>query len=230
MSENNSQSFFHRLKKKVERKFANPQYGKKWTKDNDWYNKIHNSNYLVHQNFIEYIKEKTDVKTVLEIGCGTGIYPIQMKNLFAEMKYTGVDISQISIDYCKENSPHKFICGDFIKMDFREKFDLVYSHAVVDHVYDIDEFISKIIRSTKKYAYINSYRGYFPDLKKHKMRWDGHDACYYNDLSIIQTRENLLKNGLKEDEFVIRAQKSGQIEKNVDLQTVIEITKNTNLD
>ena len=218
-------SLFERVKIKVERKFGRSQYGKSWTKDNEWYNTIHDSNPLLHQNFIAYLKEKTDVKTVLEIGCGTGIYPIQMKELFAGMQYTGIDISQTSIDYCKKNSQYKFICGDFIKMNLEETYDLVYSHAVVDHVYDIDQFISKIAKTTKKYEYINSYRGYFPNLKEHKMRWDGHDGCYYNDISIMQTKQILLRSGLSEDEFIIRSQESGQEGKNVNLQTVIEITK-----
>ena len=145
------------------------------------------------------------------------------------MQYTGMDISQTAIDHCKKNSEFKFICGDFIKMDIVERYDLVYSHAVVDHVYDIDAFISKIAKITKKYAYINSYRGYFPDMKKHKMTWDGHNGCYFNDLSIQQTKENLLKSGLSEDEFVIRSQESGQQGKNVNVQTVIEITKKTGI-
>lgn len=218
-------SLFERVRIKVEKKFGKSPYGKSWTKDNEWYNEIHNSNPLLHRDFVRYFQEKKDVKTVLEIGCGTGIYPIQMKEFFAGMKYTGIDISQTAIDYCKKNSQHEFICGDFIKMDFKQTYDLVYSHAVVDHVYDIDAFISKIVKITKKYAYINSYRGYFPDLKKHKMTWDGHDGCYYNDLSIQQTQENLLRSGLSEDEFIIRSQESGQEGKNVNLQTVIEITK-----
>ena len=164
----NEKSFLERIKIKFNRRFAKTEYGKSWTKDNYWYNKIHDSNPLIHQNFINYLKEKTNVTNILEVGCGAGIYPIKMKDLFSRMQYTGIDISQSAIDYCKKNSQYEFICGDFIKMDLNKKYDLVYSHAVVDHVYDIDKFISKIIVTTSKYAYITSYRGYFPDLKRHK--------------------------------------------------------------
>jgi SAM-dependent methyltransferase len=219
-------SLFDRIRIKVEKKIGKSTYGKVWTKDNQWYNEIHNANPLLHEDFVRYIIEKKDGKTVLEIGCGTGIYPIQMKELFEGKQYTGMDISETAIEYCKKNSKFEFICGDFIKMDITKRYDLVYSHAVVDHVYDIDEFISKIVKISKKYAYINSYRGYFPEMKEHKMTWDGHNGCYFNDLSIQQTRENLLRNGLSEDEFVIRSQESGQQGKNVNLQTVIEIKKN----
>jgi SAM-dependent methyltransferase len=220
-------SLFSRIKIKVEKKFGKSPYGKVWTKDSNWYKEIHDLNPLLHEDFIRYLKGKSDIKAVLEIGCGAGVYPIQMKDLFTGMQYTGMDISQTAIDYCKKNSEFEFICGDFIKMDITKKYDLVYSHAVVDHVYDIDAFISKIVKSTKKYAYINSYRGYFPDMEKHKMIWDGHDGCYFNDLSVQQTRENLLKSGLSKEEFIIRSQESGQQGKNVNLQTVIEITKKT---
>ncbi|HET6458352.1 MAG TPA: class I SAM-dependent methyltransferase [Nitrosopumilaceae archaeon] len=219
-------SLFDRIRIKVEKKIGKSTYGKVWTKDNQWYNEIHNANPLLHEDFVRYIKEKKDVKTVLEIGCGTGIYPIQMKEIFEGIQYAGIDISENAIEYCKKNSKFEFICGDFIKMDITKRYDLVYSHAVVDHVYDIDAFISKMVKISKKYTYINSYRGYFPEMKEHKMTWDGHDGCYFNDLSIQQTRENLLRNGLSEDEFVIRSQESGQQGKNVNLQTVIEIKKN----
>ena len=141
------------------------------------------------------------------------------------MIYTGIDISSTAIEYCKNNSNFEFICGDIIKMESNRKFDLVFSHAVIDHVYDIDTFVKKIVNLSKKYAYINSYRGYFPDMEEHKMNWNNKDGCYYNDVSVKHIKKILLEIGLQENEFVIRAQKSGQTEKNLDTQMVVEITK-----
>lgn len=191
----------------------------------DWYTQIHEANYLLHEDFIRYLKSKKDVKTVLEVGCGTGVYPIRNKELFSQIDYTGTDISETAIEYCKKNSSFNFICGDFIKNDIGDTFDLVYSHAVIDHVYDIDTFVKKIVNLSKKYAYINSYRGYFPDMEEHKMNWNNKDGCYYNDVSVKHIKKILLEIGLQENEFVIRAQKSGQTEKNLDTQMVVEITK-----
>ena len=127
-------SLFDRIRIKVEKKFGKTTYGKVWTKDNQWYNEIHNANPLLHEDFIRYFKDKKETKTVLEVGCGTGIYPIQMKGLFTGKQYTGIDISENAIEYCKNNSEFEFICGDFIKMNITKRYDLVYSHAVVDHV------------------------------------------------------------------------------------------------
>lgn len=223
----NKTSLSDRIKIKLKKKFSKPNYGEAWPgKDNEWYTKIHNENYLLHKNFVEYLKNKKDIHDVLEIGCGTGIYPIENKKLFENMHYAGIDISTSAVEYCKNNSNFEFICGDFIKMDFDRKFDLVYTHAVVDHVYDINQFVSKIVDATKKYAYINSYRGYFPKLLTHKMNWDGYHACYFNDISINEIKNVLIQKGLDESEFLIRSQESGQKDQNVNNQMVIEITKN----
>ena len=98
--------------------------------------------------------------------------------------------SQTSIEACiRISSSFEFIAGDFLKLDFTQEYDLVISHAVVDHVYDMDAFVSKIVKLTKQFAYITAYRGYFPELKKHKMNWNHEDGSYYNDFSIIQIKE-----------------------------------------
>lgn len=214
-------TIFRELKQRI---IGKSQYGNiEWKNANfEWYSKIHDANFLVHQNFMKYfLDRKKDVKTVIEVGCGAGVYAIRYKDLFNDLHYTGLDISKEAIEYCKKNSDFNFICDDLIKMEITQKYDLVYSHAVIDHVYDVDAFISKLILMCKKYAYINAYRGYFPNLDKHQMTWRDDDGCYYNDLSVNQVKEILLKNGLKEDEFIIRPQEDGLGVK----QTVIEITR-----
>jgi len=199
-------------------------YGKTWQNRNDeWYSKLFSATPVFHENFIQFFKEKNNIKTALEIGCGSGIYPIKYKELFVEVQYTGIDISPSAIDFCKKNSNFEFICGDLLKMNLEMKYDLVFSQSVIDHVYDIDLFITKIANATEKYAYVSSYRGYFPDLKKHKMEWRDDDGCYYNDIAVSQIKNALLESGLQEDEFVIRTQETGQ--KGLEIGTVIEINR-----
>ena len=141
------------------------------------------------------------------------------------MEYTGTDISETAIKQCKKNSSFEFIVGDFLKLDFTKKYDLVFSHAVVDHVYDMDAFVLKIIKLTKQFAYITAYRGYFPELKKHKMNWNHEDGSYYNDFSIIEIKEKFKEIGLKESEFTIRSLKVDNQNDARDFQTIIEIHK-----
>ena len=65
--------------------FGNKSYGKTWqekdgTKQVAWYDKMHSSHEIQHQDFINYLKSKK-IKQVLEIGCGTGVYPIKLKKV-----------------------------------------------------------------------------------------------------------------------------------------------------
>ena len=54
--------------------------------NNDWYEDMHDGNYLLHEDFIKYFGEK-NISSVLEVGCGTGVYPIRKKELFTN-KYS----------------------------------------------------------------------------------------------------------------------------------------------
>ena len=108
-------------------------------------------------------------------------------------------------------------------MNLDKKYDLVYSHAVIDHVYDIDEFLRRIVKLCGKYAYVNAYRGFFPNLADHKMNWRDNDHCYYNDLSVTKTKKVLLDSGLSEDEFLIRNQENKDSTGKIWNETVIEI-------
>ena len=82
MTTNNKNSIFHRISTKLKRKYAKPKYGKRWPDQTvEWYKKIYDSNFLIHEYFKNYLKSKNDIKTILEIGCGKGVYPIFNKEL-----------------------------------------------------------------------------------------------------------------------------------------------------
>ena len=216
-----SNTFKNELKQKI---FGKSDYGNTdWKKASfEWYERIHDENTKLHENFIEFLEAKRkSIQTVLEVGCGTGVNPIKYSKLFNDLEYTGIDFSETNIEYCKNNSTFNFISGDFIKMDVKQEYDLVYSHAVVDHVYDIDVFIMNLVKSCKKFAYINAYRGFFPDLQKHEMKWRDDDNCYYNKISIKQIKKLLIENQLPENQFSIRAQKNDDMSE----QFVLEIDK-----
>ena len=60
--------------------FGNSSYGKTWKEKDgneqiDWYDKMHKSHKIQHEDFIQYIKTRKNIETVLEVGCGTGVYP-----------------------------------------------------------------------------------------------------------------------------------------------------------
>ena len=63
--------------------FKYAEYGKFWQKiGSETYETMYQARPLLHDNFKNFLRNKKDVKTVLEVGCGTGIYPIKFKELF----------------------------------------------------------------------------------------------------------------------------------------------------
>jgi len=176
-------------------------FGNWWQdKNGEFYSSIYKNNPKIHMTFREWLTTKNDIKTVLEVGCGDGIYG---RSIFTDKIYHGIDIGETAIAIAKsqdESSHHSYNCNDFIKdiqYEDDSKYDLVFSHSVVDHVYDIDAFITKCIKNAKKYVYITAYFGYHPQLQSHEMTWRSDITCYRNKLSVPKLRELLNSMNLK---------------------------------
>jgi SAM-dependent methyltransferase len=222
---------FKKIKNKIKNSgvIGKEKYGKIWQEkfgdeQIQWYEKMHNSCLKMHDDFKKFLTERSP-STVLEVGCGAGYYPRNLKELFTNAEYTGTDISETAIKFCKSKSSFNFICTDFLKNSLNKKFDLVFSHALIDHVYDVDLFIEKIIRATDRFAYVTAYRGYFPDLQKHVLRRNNTEGSYYNDISIKQVSRKLLDMGLQEQEYSFDTIKVADEGRDDDWQTIIKIEK-----
>ena len=180
---------------------GDPQY-----KYEDQYIRMFHSKPLCVKDFLNFVKNKHGIKSVLEVGCSIGMFPRTFRDLYQNIEYTGTDISPKCIEICESHLDSEFLCADFIKFKSEKKFDFVYSFDVIDHVYDIDGFISNIIDTTRKYAYVNAYRGYFPELKDHKSIYRDNEGIYMNDISVERIKNVMLEKGLTEKEFCFRSQ------------------------
>jgi len=181
---------------------AKTNYGFIWETDkcdHEWFNKIHNDRSDLHEHFVNFFLDiRNEIESVLEIGCGScGFYPLFFSK--ENVKYSGIDISTKVVNECRKAFPGEFLCFDFLKEQPNMKFDLVFSHAVIDHVYDCDIFLSKIIESSKKYIFISSYRGVDFLIDQHKYVWSESEGCYFN----IMSAKRLIKSfpGVKMYEF-----------------------------
>ena len=222
---------FKKIKNKIKNSglVGKAKYGKIWQEkfgdeQVEWYDTMHDSCLQMHDDFHKFLLEKSPA-TVLEVGCGAGYYPRNLKKYFDGMQYTGVDISETAINFCKSKSPFNFICTDFLKKSLDKKFDLVFSHALIDHVYDVDLFIEKIIEATNRFAYVTAYRGYFPNLERHVMRRNNLEFTYYNDVSTKQLSKKLDVMGLQEQEYSFSSIKVDNVGRDDDWQTIIKIEK-----
>jgi tRNA (cmo5U34)-methyltransferase len=68
---------------------------------------------------------------IIDLGCGTGIVAKRISEKFPNSKIVCLDIASNMIDIAKhklsEHKDTKFIIGDFSKIDFDDKFDVVVS-------------------------------------------------------------------------------------------------------
>lgn len=85
-------------------------------------------------------------KTVLEIGCGTG--RIAKKIVDFCKTYTGIDISEKTIDVAKNNFKNNhnvwFVDGDFLNYHFHQKFDVICSTLTFMHIQNKEFALTKI--------------------------------------------------------------------------------------
>lgn len=168
------------------------EYGRWWNETKtgpEWYRQLFEPRRAIHEAFMEWTRSCSPLADVLEVGCGCAIvYP----DFFSASRYTGVDISQKEIDWSRKNdqrSWHSYFCGDFTTMVGSDSpikpasFDLVFAHAVIDHVPDIDGFVSACLRASRGWIYLTAYRGWFPNIEHHRQMWDPTTTCFYNDVS-----------------------------------------------
>jgi len=145
--------------------------------------------------------------------------------LFHNKDYVGIDISKSAINFARNHSNFKFICGDFLKENFEKNFDLIFSHAAIDHVYDIDHFLTKIIQVCKKHAFISAFNGYYKNLKEHEIVYREKKGNYLNRLSPTKIKKLLLNSGLSSEEFSIYPEEVNNKLLNIKYETIIKINK-----
>lgn len=101
-------------------------------------------------SFMKEIKKKK----VLDFGCGTGRFGLQLARYAKEV--IGVDISEKSIAVANKTA-QKYtiknfigICGDIDKADYKHYFDYIVAINVIHHVDNLEELFSQLKTFLKK--------------------------------------------------------------------------------
>ena len=90
---------------------------------------------------------------ILDIGCGGGLLCEPLKRLGASI--TGIDASEKNIEIAKFHAKEMNLNIDYIhsvpeKLNVKKKFDVILNMEVIEHVSNIDLFISNCSELTKK--------------------------------------------------------------------------------
>ncbi|NQT04625.1 MAG: class I SAM-dependent methyltransferase [Dehalococcoidia bacterium] len=120
-------------------------------------------------NWIErYVVEKGSEVKILDLGCGTALNFVNFLRLYPQISYVGVEPSRDSCLKAQQNlsglnarvvnSP-----GYHVHEKLREKFDIVVSFSVLEHVYRRLDYLSSANACLKEDGYflINYDAGHF---------------------------------------------------------------------
>jgi len=103
---------------------------------------------------------------LLDLGCGNGLLFSHLRD--TQLQLTGVDIVEEQLELAKKNNPNAtFVAEDVCKYSSSEKFDVVTSLDVIEHLYDPESYLLNIKRLLKNDGILiltTPYYGYIKNL------------------------------------------------------------------
>jgi len=119
---------------------------------------------------------KLSVHKIIDIGCGTGITSMQMRNVYPNAVYTLCDISENMIHKAKIKIPNaQFMICDAEGYNFVEKYDLGVSNLAMQWFESMDFFLEKILKNCNHFAFSTlldqsfcEFNNHYPSLEELK--------------------------------------------------------------
>lgn len=115
----------------------------------EYYDKKHrrwfeNPDVRLFEFIFQQIERLKPDASVLDVGCGNGAFLKYLRNRSTKLKLTGIDLSlnaqQEGINFCQ---------GDIFGLKEDSAYDVVVNLAVIEHIWELDEFVAKITRLCK---------------------------------------------------------------------------------
>lgn len=121
-----------------------------------WNEIISGNSRVIYEDYVyeKYLKGKTGLK-LLSVGCGEGFHDRNFAKYDCFESILGLDYSPESIRIAQENAKEgnlniNYICGDFYKKEFNEKYDVILFSSSLHHFDKIDFFLKNKIKPLLK--------------------------------------------------------------------------------
>lgn len=164
-------------------------------------------------------KANIKVKTILEIGCGTGCLTHALTEIFPSAQITAVDIAPGMIDEINSkfaNDSIDFICADIEEIDLKNTYDLIISNATFQWFNHMPKTIKKLYTALNpngvlcfstfgEYTFIElneCFNKARQELSIKKSIYSGQPFYNLNELTTLC--ENSLKININDEEALIK--------------------------
>ncbi len=112
------------------------------------------------KDIFKYIKNKDNIKTILDIGCGEGNKTYLLSKYFNNAKVLGIDFTEEGIRLANNIYSNveniSFEKGDIFDIDeTKTNYDIVSCFEVLEHVEDWETLLKKIAEVSNKYVLIS---------------------------------------------------------------------------
>ena len=113
--------------------------------------------YPSERRVFEKVSEAHALGDLLDIGCACGGLGKALHDRFGINSYTGIEINQDAVCWAKKNldigSPSFLICGDFLKIKLKKKFDTVVSLSCADWNIQTEKIVNRAWKSVRPGGY-----------------------------------------------------------------------------
>ena len=120
--------------------------------------------YLIYERYLNFI-EAHDIKTILDVGCGSGYITNIIANHFPSIKIVALDFSS-TINHGKQIAKEMniknvtWIQTNFLEYNSSTTFDLVLSNGSIHHMPEFDTAVDKVKSLSHNYIMIGLYNKY----------------------------------------------------------------------
>jgi SAM-dependent methyltransferase len=100
------------------------------------------------------------IRSVLDVGCGTGANLEAVQREFGLTDVAGIDISEKALDVARQRVNGQLIVLDLLREKPLDRtFDLVMSSQVIEHVEEDDLFLEKMHAMCGRYCFVGTMQG-----------------------------------------------------------------------
>jgi SAM-dependent methyltransferase len=106
-----------------------------------------------------YIKPKSG--TILDVGCGTGGYAALIDRLWPQLTYTGCDISELMIDYAREDYGDRFFVSDALDLVYGA--DIILASSIIEVCPNWREVLAHLLQLPFQWLVLSRVRVWHDD-------------------------------------------------------------------